>query len=333
MRTAIIASVLALYSSAAFAADSVYQAKTPVTLVIEGLVLGRDGLSGDSYTQPVSSLQLAPGDLAPGVGGGVRATAEFPVDAVGPLGTGTIQIGGFYALGFNAGGVIDAGSNSLFINYGSDVDPGSDEISTDPHQDAYILDISQDTSIGGAEVNFVSMPAGGEGVPGFFAGASFLHFGEDFDAAIQDDASPSGYDESFTIGTTNNLVGGQVGVTGFADMGNGVKIGGRVAGGLYANFVTQERDFSGAPNVSNPSFSDSVDDVVFAQSLELSPRVAIDLGNNVELTAGGMLLWLNGVSEASPQFMTVTDQDHTDVGADGSVLFYGGSIGLKIKLN
>jgi len=332
MKPAIIFTLFALFSSAALADDNIYEAKTPVTLMIEGLVLGRDGLTGDSYTQPSSSLQLAPGDLTPGVGGGVRAMAEFPVDSVGPLGAGSIQIGGFYAGGFNAGGVLNAGSDSLFINYGSDVDPGSDENDPDPHQDAYILDISQDSSVGGAEINFVTMPAG-EGVPSFFAGAGFLHFGEDFDAAIQDDSSPSGYDESFTIGTTNNLVGGQIGFTGFADMGNGVRIGGRVAGGLYANFVSRERDFSGSPTAGNPSFSDSVDDVVFAQSVELSPRVAVDLNDNVELTAGGMLLWLNGVSEASSQFMTVTDQDHADVGANGSVLFYGASIGLKVKLN
>ena len=63
-----------------------------------------------------------------------------------------------------------------------------------------------------------------------------------------------------------------------------------------------------------------------------SGSVIVKLGERTSLVASGMLLWINGIAEAANHFSQVTDSQAKSINADTDVLFYGGRIGVKVKL-
>ncbi len=135
-----------------------------------------------------------------------------------------------------------------------------------------------------------------------------------------------------SIGVDNNLYGVQAGWEGYFKVSSSISFGGRFAGGLFLNRVERERSFFDQDTPGN-AYSDEINDNEFSQMLEANPRILVDIGNGVALSLGGTVLWLNDISQASPHFSSLLNQDDKDTRADEDVLFYGFTAGLTIKFD
>ncbi|HEX5999596.1 MAG TPA: hypothetical protein VFZ16_09395 [Hyphomicrobiaceae bacterium] len=299
---------------------------------VEGMVLWRDGphavpLTGahnaNAGFTPLVSSELGIGDNA---SAGLRATFEGEI-----LGQ-PVEMSAFYVLPFltgqlktdlSSGGVnTTPTTNAVYAN-----DPGGDIANYTNSQNIGKLFAHHGTKLLGAELNAKDAL----GLPGFMLGARMFYFGEDLNTVTWKNSDTTR--DAVAIQTDNYLLGLQAGLAGMADLGAGIRVGGSVKAGLYANQAMRLRSFLSRNQTQARAQQNSLDGTAFAQGVEINPRLEIELADGVTFSAGGTLLWLNGVSGALPHYATVTDLADRDLRARDDALFYGVQAGLTVDLN
>ncbi len=303
-----------------------------IKTLVEGMVLWRDSsdathLTGPHNTTagftPFTSSELGIGDNA---SPGLRATFQGEI-----LGQ-PMEFSGFYVFPFltelekadlSSGGTSTTPTtNAAYAN-----DAGGDIANYTNSQNIGRLFAHHGTKLFGAEVNARDALE----LPGFLFGARTLYFGEYFNPVTWKNSNTTR--DAVAIHTDNYLLGLQVGLEGMTDLGGGIRLSGSVKAGLYANQVGRLRSFISRNQTQARAQQSSLDDTVLAQGVEFNPRIEIELAKGVVFSAGGTLLWLNGVSGALSHFATVTDLQDTNIRAKDDVLFYGAQTGLTIDLS
>jgi hypothetical protein len=308
-------------------------------LTIEGLIYGREDLAkvpfttlGDSNATtfvPFESNELRGEDYTAGLRGTLQGTIfdqpfEFSAFYVNPMGLEATKLN----LGQEAGNPAD--TDTVY-----DDAPGSD-IDSVNSDNIFGLTVHHETKLFGGEVNALRP----FGIPGLLIGARAIYFGEQLSSTTMDTPASVpwlGTDsvrDHVSIRTDNRLFGVQVGIEHMFEVGDVMRIGGSVKGGLYNNFVDLNRTFvsENRPDLRSADTSDSAS--VFAQGLEINPRLEFKLADGVFLTAAGSFLWLNNVSTPLPYYASVEDIDGGNhARAKDDVYFYGGSVGLTFMLD
>lgn len=215
--------------------------------------------------------------------------------------------------------------------------PPANPISSDQSDNIFGFAVQHQTKLFGGEVNAVGLL----GIPGLTLGARAIYFGEELGTMTMDQANdvPGGSDgtpdrDHVNIRTNNTLVGLQMGLAHmFSAWDDTVRFGGSVKAGLYNNFVSRRRTFVSENFANLRSFQSADSANVFAQGVEVNPRLEVKVAEGVFLSAAGTFLWLNNVSEALPQFSSISNLADNNVNAKGDVFFYGGSLGLTFQLD
>lgn len=313
--------------------------QTQSVLTIEGLIYRREDLPkfpftalGDSPPSattfvPFDSSELKGEDYTAGLRGTLQGTIfdqpfEFSASYMNPIGLEQTKLDLNQGTGTNTDAVYDDG-------------PGAD-ITSANSDNIYGMTVHHETKLFGAEANAVRP----FGIPGLLIGARGIYFGEQLSSTTMDQADDVpwlGTDtqrDHVSIRTDNYLLGVQLGLQHMFDVGDFVRIGGSIKGGLYNNFVDRNRTYVSENRPDLRSFDTSHSANVFAQGLEINPRLEFKLSDSVFLTASGSLLWLNNVSTPLSHFASVEDIDgDRDVRATDDVFFYGGSVGLTFLLD
>jgi hypothetical protein len=317
------------------------QSSGPGGLTLEGLVYWRKGLAtlpftahgGQNNTQvvPFFSSELDGADFAPGLRASLQASVlDQPIELsaffVAPFSLEQMKFD-LTRTGFDTDTVYAKVAGLDIGNMAN-----SDSI--------YGMSVHHESKVYGGEANLTSLL----GIPGLSIGARGIYFGEMLSTTTADTAavaatpSPTGTTggqarDRVGIRIDNQLVGLQLGLQHMFDVGDAVRIGGSIKGGLYNNFVDRNRTFASENNIHIRSFESTLHDNVFAQAVEFNPRVEVKLAEGTYLTAAGQFLWLNNVSTALPHYRTIglTTADR-DIRANEDVYFYGGSLGLTIDL-
>jgi hypothetical protein len=308
-------------------------------LTIEGLIYRRKDLEKVPFTArgdappaattfvPFDSSELTGEDYTAGLRGTLQGTIfdqpfEFSAFYVNPIGVEQTKL--------NLGGAGGVNTDTAYDNH-----PAGDIVSANS-DNIFGMTVRHETKLFGGEASLVR-PLG---IPGLVIGARGIFFGEQLSSTAMDQADDVpglGTDnqrDHVSIRTDNFLFGMQVGLQHMFEVGDFMRIGGSIKGGLYNNFVDRERTYV-SENVTNlRSFETSDSANVFAQSLEINPRLEFKLSDGVLLTAAGSFLWLNNVSTALPHYASVEDLNgNRNVGAKDDVYFYGGSLGLTFMLD
>jgi hypothetical protein len=303
-------------------------------MTVEGLVLQRSDpgktllVGPDNAIDPFVSFRAS--ELDGAWGGGMRAMVDMRLFGQ------RVQFSAFAVTAMEAdaakSGMDGAFSSSAtYVNGDADVGTGNSDL-------LHAFKAQHRTNLYGTDTAaLIPLGSGGWNGPAFVWGTRSLYFKERLSTVAYDEANDlQGTDNDIDrarIETTNFLYGLQVGLQGMMPVGNGVSVGGSVKGGLLANFISVERKFSSDDNLAN-TIRDDGDDIGFAQFVEIMPRVSWQIAPGVDLTASGMLLWINGVSEATSYFSKVTDRDaRGKIHDNGDVLFWGGTLGVTVKLN
>lgn len=302
-------------------------------LTVEGLVYWRKDLQTVPFTKaggvPDPYVQFDSSELdgetyAPGMRVSLKA-AVFDQP---------IELSGFYVLPMGVDATklnLDQDDTDTIYNVGN----GNPFYSTNS-DDIFGLSIHHETKLFGAEANLLRP----FGIPGLLVGVRALNFGEELSSTAMQDGNdvPGGSDndrDHIDIRADNRLLGLQIGLDQMFDVGDFMRVGGSIKGGLYNNFVDINGTFVSENRPDLRNFSRSDHDDTFAQVVEVNPRMEFKLGEGTYLTAAGQFLWLNNVSTALPHYATA-EQDlgglH-NVRADDEVYFYGGSLGLTIALD
>lgn len=193
-----------------------------------------------------------------------------------------------------------------------------------------------DLDLGGVEFNMMFREkidfAGISGLE-TFAGARYIEFGNKYSASFANSGAAAGNGVSSGFSSvTNNLVGVQVGVSGRHFFSKDVMLTGRLAFGLFANFIDQggEVNSSESRNLTN---AQDQDDTGFAQMVEFSPTLHIRLQEKMFLSFGGTMMWLNGVNRASEDYVNGFSSDGGATDTNQSYFYYGGKATLKWTFN
>lgn len=315
-------------------------------LTIEGLLYRRNGLDATPFTMlgdapgatatftRVDGDHLEGRDYAPGVRVSLQASVlDQP-----------IELSAFFVAPFRLdyrNKNVRAGGNTDMIYANA---PNSEIFPTaatsSASDDILGLSVHHESKVFGGEANLTSL----FGIPGLSIGTRAIYYGETLNTTTMDDAAAinnpppaAGNGENrdrVAIRVDNRLIGVQLGLQHMFDVGGGLRIGGSVKGGLYDNFVDRNRTFVSEARPDLRSRESSDHKSVFAQGVELNPRVEFKLAEGTYLTAAGQFLWLNNVSTALPNYPSIAYvySDH-DVRARDDVYFYGGSLGLTIDLD
>lgn len=308
-------------------------------LKVEGLVYRRKGLENVPFTTlgdapgaatsfiPFTSSELGGDDYTAGVRGTLQGTLfGQPID-----------VSAFYINPFQASlrklNLSGAGGRNTDPIY--DNAPGSDIVSVNS-DNIFGLDINHQTKLYGAEANAVRA----FGIPGLSIGIRSIYFGEQLSSTSMDTVADvpglgaGNIRDHISIRTDNYLVGLQLGFEKMFEVADGFRIGGGVKGGLYNNFTRRERTYVSENRPDLRSFETTDSANVFAQGVELNPRVDVRLAENVFLTASGSLLWLNNVGTALPAYAGAEDVDGGRAAqAKSDTFVYGGSLGLSFLLD
>lgn len=313
-----------------FTAD---KTSSPTKFTVEGLSYRRSNPKTTALTGPFGATPFVPltsSDLDIGKkwSQGIKATVE------GEVFERPFELSGFFlapytveqlftGLSTGTGGGSSLRTNAIYAN-----DPGGD-ISNYTNSNAISqLYVNHSTQLFGAELNTKSVL----GIPGLLLGGRAIYFGEDLSTVTRRFGSTTAID-AVTVQTRNYLFGPQIGLQGMFDIGGGVKVGGSVKAGLFANFVERERSYISRNQTQARAQQNFTGKTAFAQGVEVNPRIEIPLARGVTFNVGGQLLWLNNVSTAFSQYATVTDlQDH-NVRAKDHALFYGVQAGLTFNLD
>lgn len=313
-------------------------AQTQSVLTIEGLIYRREDLAKVPFTKrgsnnlavpftPFDSSELRGEDYTAGLRGTLQGTIfdqpfEFSAFYLNPIGIEATKMD------------MGEGANPADTDLIYDQAPGSSFSSVNSNN-IYGLTVHHETKLFGGEANIVKP----FGIPGLLIGARGIYFGEQLSSTSMDQADDVpwlGTDnqrDHVSIRTDNYLLGMQLGLQHMFEVGDFVRIGGSIKGGLYNNFVDRNRTFVSENRPDLRSFETSNSANVFAQGLEINPRLEFRLSDNVFLTASGSLLWLNNVSTPLSHFESVANLDDRDVRAKDDVFFYGGSVGLTFLLD
>jgi hypothetical protein len=299
--------VLALGATGAQAADLIidspvidsttYAVETPSEFYfsVEALALWRSSTDTELFLNDATVLLTTTRDLAGlGMGYGMRFSAGGPIaDQFG------WQVAGFWAGNFSSTGASLDPSEDIQAIYAGTATPGN--LGFPNSEDSYAMTFTESSSIGGLEAS-ATFELGND--LRFFVGPRWLRYQASLVTAAFDDSTDfAGLDDDIDrvdISSTNDLFGVQLGVEGMVPLFDAVSIGGRAAVGLYANNATLDRTFSAddgeTPFILNPE-SNTSSVVGFAQSLELSPKVAFAVTDGLDISLGATLLYLNGVDE------------------------------------
>lgn len=309
-------------------------------IVVEGLVLWRDEPNGKPFTGSSSGgpavVSASPGDFDPDAGAGIRVLADIPSSAIGgllPPGW-ALQLGGMFASGIEGNIAGSDPNEDTDTTYSSDLGGiVSPSLSDADAEEIGGIELDLKTTLAGSESNYLTPDGSVLGGRAYF-GTRFIHFRENLNATVFDDFPPGSGTDNHNIGidVTNNLFGVQLGWEGYVPLSSGISIGGRFAGGLLANFVERDRSLFDVDSADN-RYSDSLSETEFSQMLEANPKLLFDLGNGASLTVGGMVLWLNEVSQSSSHWSNMLNLDDRNIRANDDVLFYGASAGLSFRLN
>jgi predicted porin len=308
------------------------------SITVEGIVIARDkpnstpltgpNRDGVDFTAVTSSDMDGMGDIS----GGIRATFRGEV-LNQPLEYSAFYVFPFIAEELKTGLSIGSANatpttNAIYAN-----DPGGDISSYTNSQNITSLHAKHLTKLFGAEVNALDV----YDMPGLLIGARAIYFGEELDTVTTKLENPVDPDtkkkDAVSIQTDNYLVGFQLGLQHMWDVGDGIKVGGSLKGGLYANLAERRRSFISANNTKSRAQQDSLDDLAFSQAIEFNPRIEYEIAKGVSLTASGTLMWLNNVSGAFPQYATATDLDDRNIRANDDVFFYGAMAGITVNLD
>ncbi|MDH4981001.1 hypothetical protein [Hyphomicrobium sp. D-2] len=320
-------------------------------LSIEGLMYRRKGLAnvpftkvGDAPNAPPNadayvkffSSELNGMDYTPGARVSLRASVfdqgiELSAFGVAPFRLDHTKLG----MSLFTGPAADRTNTDMLY-----ADPAGDLGNMTNSDGIYGLNVHHETRIFGAEANLTSL----FGIPALSLGARAINFGETLSTSAMDLGTPPEANvpglgtgtvrDHATIRVDNRLVGLQLGLQHMFDIGDSLRIGGSVKGGLYNNFVDRNRGFTSENALHNRAFENSNSKSVFAQSVEINPRVELKIAEGTYLTASGQFLWLNNVSTALPHYAHLGNfNGDRDVRAKDDVYFYGGSLGLTIDLD
>lgn len=325
--------------AAGFAAKS---SASKANVTVEALVMGRDDLQNVPFTAsgrqgvflpfvPFTASELQGQNYTPGM----RVTLQ------GELFGQPIDLSGFY---LNPMGLeqtkLDLGQvgpaaqppNTNAV-YHLENDPGAD-IDSVNSDNIHGMTVHHETKLFGGEANLVRP----FGIPGLTVGARAIYFGEELGLTTMDtpaDVPGNGAGSArdhVGIRIDNRLIGLQAGFQHMFEIGDAIRLGGSIKGGLFQNYVKRRRTFV-SENRIDRSFDAEDSGDVFAQGVEINPRLEFRLSDNIFLSAAGSFLWLNNVSEALPHLANVTDGDDRSLRADGDAYFYGGSLGLTFLLD
>jgi hypothetical protein len=160
----------------------------------------------------------------------------------------------------------------------------------------------------------------------FLAGVRYFRLEEEFDLASTDALETSNY----LIDTTNDLVGGQLGL--IAGTYCTPLVSWNLVGkaGVYANMGKQSTLLRDDNNtVLLRDFTTRDEEIAFIG--ELNANIAYDFHPNAALTVGYSLVWLDGVALAPEQLdFTTTATSGSAINQNGGVLFNGLSVGLQV---
>lgn len=304
---------------------------TPFYFTLEGLMLARTGgdaalYHDDDDNEREDSIRDL---LGPDLGYGGR----FVFGGQGDAGWG-FEVGGLYAGGF--------GGHHVDVDSGNDYDAA--------YEDDFLgdLEFSHSDNFEGLELTERSSLLGLEasatydlGDSRLFIGPRWMRYQSQLETVIYDDVNDYlGTDDEIDtvdIASLNDLIGLQVGIDGMIDVTDRVRLGGRAAVGVYANMATLDRFYEGtgggSPFVADTQESSS-SATGFAHSVEVSPRIEFAASENLSLSLGGTLLWLNGVDNPGDHYAGMGDDNGLGTlaadspGFAGSVLFTGITAGL-----
>lgn len=322
-----VGAVLSMVSLPAAADDAV-----PGSMTAEGLLLQRSDVDGTAFTgfdDPGDAFTpFDAGDLDPDVSGGVRASLDVLLFG------NRVQMSALVAMPFEdnrtAFDINENGTNAVYDD-DAQFNPGAD-VNTANSDDLFALTVRHRTLLVGTDTAVVS-PVGGVN---FLWGTRFIKVRESLKSTAFDEENDfNGTDNDIdrvSINSDNTMYGAQIGIGGSVPLGASLVLSGHLKGGLMANFIDVDQSFTSDDNAANFVIKND-GDVSFAQFIEFNPRLTMNLVPNVDLTLGGFLLYVNGISEATQYFSTVTDRDVRGVDSDGDILFYGGSAGLTFRFN
>jgi hypothetical protein len=304
-------------------------------IIVEGIVLWRNDVDGGPLTgnDGGQGVIVDADDVDPDEGFGIRIMGEASAGQIGFLPAGwSWQVGGMFVSGIK-GEITAADPNentsaTYVADLGGIVSPGLSDADSDQ---LGLISVEHSTTLAGTESNWM-MPHGSLLGGRAFIGSRWVHFREELEAFVADAFPPSNDNHNVFIRTRNNMYGVQLGWEGYVPLGSGISIGGRFAGGLFANSIERDRAFRDQDTPSN-AHNDGVSEVEFSQMLEANPKIMFDLGGGVSLTVGGTVIWLNDVSQAATHWSNMLNLNDNDVRADDDVLLYGVTAGLTFKFD
>ncbi len=191
------------------------------------------------------------------------------------------------------------------------------------------------TKLGGVEFNVLfkdKVNFSGASSLEAFAGARFLNFGDSYATAFSN-SDGNGPINTGNVSVSNRLIGTQFGTSGRKFLNEDMLLTGRLALGLFANFVDRGNETSGtgpeAQRLSNIEDSDTG----FAQMVEFSPALHVRLKEKLFLSLGGSMMWLNGVRRLGDGVSNGLRPDGAVDDETSSYLYYGGKATLKWTFN
>ena len=304
-------------------------------IIVEGLVLWRDKIDGGPLTgnDGGPGLNIDADDLDPSDGLGLRIFGEASSNRLSFLPAGwSWQVGGMFVSGIKGDLRGFDPNEDTTATYAEDLggvvspqlsDGNSDEIGS--------ITLDHSTTLAGTESNWLT-PNGSVLGGRAFIGSRFIHFREELEATLFDDFPASDNNHNIFIRTRNNMYGVQIGWEGYVPVGSSISIGGRFAGGLFANSVERHRAFRDQDTPEN-AFQDDLEETEFSQMLEANPKINFDLGGGVSLFVGGTVIWLNDVSQAASHWSSMLNLVDNNIRADEDVLLYGVSAGMIFKFD
>lgn len=302
-------------SNIQFTMEALYMSRSAAP----NMFLLRDNRLFPTTTDVYSDSVSTPFSMAPGGRFGMRA------DVFGPWGVETDAL--FSGSFSRSGAYFDAGNDDLALAYTSQVDPSF--YSFEDSEDAQVLTFTEQSFLGSGEVN-ATYDLGGFKL---LFGPRSIYYQSTFSSRVADDLGAWGGgtgNDYIDITSGNLLVGGQIGIEGMYQANETFSFGGRVTAGLYANFASLKRDYFADDGDSpyglgtiNPAHQTATA-IGMAESLELSPKVAVAISPKLDLTFGATAILLNGVDEARNHWATMGVQDGNGTIANEAPAFHDG---------
>jgi len=277
-----------------FTMEALYMSRSALPNTLLGHDFGGGGT--DVTTDGISSaLSAAPGARF-GLSGDVMGSWGF-------------DAGAFFSGSFGRTGSFEDPGEDLYSQYTPVQTPGN--LFFDNSDQAEFVRSTENSFVGGGELN-TTYDLGGLKL---LFGPRSIYYSSSLSTYVADDtgALHGGTGNDWVdISSNNLLLGGQLGIEGMFQANETFSFGGRATVGLYANVASLDRSYR-ADDAGSPFSIQSVTATShatgLAESIELSPKVAIAIAPKLDLTFGATLLMLNGVDEPG--------QHYAGIGAPG----------------